>query len=150
MRPTVVCSSDGAAPPLRYLYSFRRSLHMTTSAIFTHRIPDADKSPQPSEHLVPQRKATFRWPPDCRWQRGFLLTVNGSHFVSSSVVVVNVTTLSNSSHKQSAVEGRDHDRLDLCSGNSKRDSQYSEWELRHSWLHEWWNQPRPRLDYHLE
>ncbi len=46
MRPTVVCSSDGAAPPLRYLL-FKGYLHMITSRPFTPRTPDPAKAPRP-------------------------------------------------------------------------------------------------------
>jgi hypothetical protein len=77
MRPTVVCSPDGAAPPLRYLL-FGWCLQMTTSESFTPRTPDLDKAPRPPTHeqpsadqpgspiLLPSKpKATFQWPPDC-------------------------------------------------------------------------------------
>ncbi len=73
-----VCSSDGAAPPLRYLL-FGQCLHMTTSEPFTPRTPDPDKAPRPptlpqpptekpgKPILVPKPKAAFQWPPDCLW-----------------------------------------------------------------------------------
>jgi hypothetical protein len=137
MRPTVVCSSDGAAPPLRYLL-IGRCLHMTTSEPFTPRTPDPDKAPRPPTHHQPpaekpdQAHSRYLRPlstlllalllfqgcnalnPLCgsarpapiigalspstvtfaEVQAGFVLTVNGSQFVSSSVVVINGKTLS--------------------------------------------------------
>jgi hypothetical protein len=81
MRPTAVCSSDGAAPSLRYLFFFENGLaHMTTSEPFTPRTPNPDKAPRPPTHeqppaekpgrpiLLPSKpKATFQWPPHCLW-----------------------------------------------------------------------------------
>lgn len=79
MRTTVVCSSDGAAPPLRYLL-FKGYLHMMTSELFTPPTPDLDNAPRPTTHdegteyksgspiLLPSKpKAAFQWPPDCLW-----------------------------------------------------------------------------------
>jgi hypothetical protein len=79
MRPTVVCSSDGAAPPLRYLF-FGGYLRMTTSEPFTPATRDPDKAPRPPTYdqpaadkpgrqiLLPTKlKAALQWPPDCLW-----------------------------------------------------------------------------------
>jgi hypothetical protein len=81
-------------------------------------------------------------------QQGFLLTVNGNRVVSSSVVVVNGTTLSTQVAGSHEFAGHDHS-LDLHSWNSQRDGDDSTRNRRRSWLHKWWNQPRARLDYHI-
>ena len=82
-------------------------------------------------------------------QQGFLLTVNGSHFVSSSVVVVNGTTLSTLATSSQQLQSHDYDRRDLRYWNRKREGQHSERELGQSWLHERWNQQRPGPDHYL-
>src|SRR6266852_9760766 len=51
-------------------------------------------------------------------QQGFLLTVNGNQFVSSSVVVINGTTLSTKITSSEQFAGHDHNLRDLRSWNS--------------------------------
>ena len=62
-------------------------------------------------------------------QQGFLLAVNGSHFVSSSVVVVNGTTLSTLATSSQQVQATITTAVISASGNRKREGQYSEREL---------------------
>jgi hypothetical protein len=82
-------------------------------------------------------------------QQGSLLTVNGSHFVSSSVVVANGTTLSTLATSSQQLQATITTAVISAPWNRKREGQYSEREFERSWLHERWNQQSLGPDHHL-
>ena len=68
-------------------------------------------------------------------QQGFLLTVNGSHIVSSSVVVINGDDSQHPGPEHIPVTGDAYDRTHHRPRNSERHHQHSKRKLRQSRLH---------------
>jgi hypothetical protein len=79
----------------------------------------------------------------------FLLSVNGSQFVSSSIVVINGTTLSTEVTSSKRLQVTITTALISSPGTASVMVTTPSGSTGRSWLHEWWNESRLRHDYYL-